>query len=339
VVVRRLACTVPASHRERRLDAFVLEWLGRDLAQSLSRSAVRKLIVAGAIRVDGRIARRAGIPLSPTQCLEALVDLARLGVAPGAQQMEVTAADVLYEDEDLLGVAKPPGLPTHATADVRRADLFTQVRRLLAQRSGADAALPYLGLHHRLDVDTSGVVLFTKSERANRDLARQFAGRGVEKVYHALVVKPPRGSRRARRGTGPALRQPPRVPCAWHVENRLAPTGAGRRACVKQVTQGGQEAATSFVLLDALPAAWLVEARPETGRKHQVRAHLAGGGTPILGDVRYGGPEQAGACHLPRAMLHARSLSLSHPVTGAPLVIEAPYPPDFDQALRCLRRA
>jgi 23S rRNA-/tRNA-specific pseudouridylate synthase len=95
---------------------------------------------------------------------------------------------------------------------------------------------------------------------------------------------------------------------------------------------------TAFQILDDLGPALLVEARPETGRKHQIRAHLSGTGMPILGDRRYGGPVLVGDCMAPRVMLHALRLSLRHPVTGEPLDLTCPYPVDFAALLLCLRR-
>jgi RluA family pseudouridine synthase len=253
------------------------------------------------------------------------VDLARLGPASTGRRVETPRAPaVLYEDADLIAVAKPAGLPAHATADRSRDDLFSAVRRLLAARAShsGDAPLPYLGLHHRLDVDTSGVVLFSRQPRANAALGAQFAERTVEKVYHAIVHRP---------------RRP--LVARWRVEGRLAMEGTGRRARMAAVDQGGAAAATRFALLKTWDDALLVEARPETGRKHQVRAHLAGRQMPILGDTRYGGPDHASGAPVPRVMLHAARLAFTHPITAQPVTIECPYPEDFADLLRRLARA
>jgi RluA family pseudouridine synthase len=275
-MIRRYAHTVASDRAGTRLDALVAAWLSDELAQPLSKAAVRKLIVAGAIRLDGRVARvpAAVVPVGST--LRAAIDVSRLN--PPRSEAAPASVTVLYEDEVLIAVDKPAGVPTHATADRARADLVTLVQTMLAARSSADAARPpYLGVHHRLDVDTSGVVLFTKAERANQGLAQQFGHREIDKLYHAIVVRP--------RG---------RVPRAWRIENQLAPSGAGRHARMASVDAGGVSAVTDFELLDLLPVALLVEAHPRTGRKHQIRAHLAGWGAPILGDGRYGGPPLAG---------------------------------------------
>ncbi|MGE5361624.1 MAG: RluA family pseudouridine synthase [Bacteroidales bacterium] len=327
--LRRFARTVSAQQHGQRLDAVVLEWLTRELGSSLSKAAVRKLVMVGAIQVNGRMTRRAGELLRAGSHLEARVQLESVGRGrfPAAQPADggdaaTVPLAVLYEDDDLVAIAKPPGLAVHATADASRADLFSVVRRLLAARSASGQradGLPYLGLHHRLDAGTSGVILFTKREAANSGLARQFAEGTVEKVYHALVV--PR--------RGPAAQ-------TWRVDNRLAPNGHGRRSRMEPVQSGGVRAVTSFRIARRNDRAWLVEAMPETGRKHQIRAHLAGGGTPILGDARYGGPTRLAGCAFARVMLHAFRLTLAHPVTGIPLAITAPYSPDFADAVACL---
>jgi 23S rRNA-/tRNA-specific pseudouridylate synthase len=101
----------------------------------------------------------------------------------------------------------------------------------------------------------------------------------------------------------------------------------------------GALATTDFTILERVGEAVLVEARPGTGRKHQIRAHLAGSRAPILGDSRYGGPMQSGRCRAGRVMLHAARLSLRHPVTDVPLTITCPYPADFEELLACLRRS
>jgi RluA family pseudouridine synthase len=319
-----VAHTVSQSEDGQRLDASVAAWLADALGYPLSKSVVRKTIMAGAVRLNGLPVRRPGLVLRADMKLDVRIDAARLppfGDRHAGGDPEPPA--VLYEDDDLVAVAKPPGLVMHATADPHRRDLFSAVRRSLALRPAearSTAGLPYLGLHHRLDVDTSGIVLFTKRERSNGPLAAQFQHGEVKKVYHAIVCQP----RHA-------------LADAWRIENRLATSGGGRRARMRAARTGGVRAATGFVVLDRLAAALLVEARPETGRKHQIRAHLSDAGMPILGDSRYGGPRHVGPCTASRVMLHASRLSLRHPVTGLPLDLTCPYPPDFAALLDCLR--
>jgi RluA family pseudouridine synthase len=305
--LRRLSLTTTREHEGRRLDALLLAWLGEALARPLSRSAVRRLVMAGAVRVQGRPLRRPGLAVRAGQRIAVVVDLQRL--VPAAAP-EASSLKVLYADEVLLAVDKPPGLPTHATADPSRPNLVGLVKARLARPGSPE---PYLAVHHRLDRDVSGVVLFATRPAANPGLSRAFMGRDVEKVYHALTVRP--GSD---------------VPETWTVRDRLAPAGKRR---VVRAAEEGHEAETRFRLLERHSRGLLVEALPLTGRKHQIRAHLALRGLPILGDVTYGAPRGSA----PRVMLHAIRLALPHPTTGAPLVIASPYPPDFRDALLSLR--
>jgi 23S rRNA-/tRNA-specific pseudouridylate synthase len=191
----------------------------------------------------------------------------------------------------------------------------------LSRRSGEGE--PYLAVHQRLDAGTSGVALFVLSPEANAGLARALAERRVTKTYHALAGRPRR------------LERP-----AWTIDAPLALEGSGRRARMVP-SDRGRASSTDVRVLRRLRAALLIEARPRTGRRHQIRAHLAAAGLPLLGDVRYGGAAQLGRLRVPRPMLHALRLELAHPVTSAPLVVECPYPRDFQQLLAALaeRRA
>jgi RluA family pseudouridine synthase len=229
------------------------------------------------------------------------------GVA-GDRPVRIEARDVLYEDASLIAVDKPPGIPTQPTLDPARPSLYLLVRGLLEGRGGAAAGSAYLGIHQRLDRDTSGVVLFTKSADANPGVAALFAARRVEKTYHALVARPPR--------------LPPR---SWCIEGRLDP--GGRRGRPRVVASGGLAARTDFLVARVLARGLLVEARPLTGRKHQIRVQLAAAGLPILGDPLHGGPSAAGRA--PRLMLHAARLAFRHPASGTPVVVESPWPEDF----------
>jgi len=306
----------------QRLDDAVAEHLARALGRAPSRALVRRLIMAGAARVDGRPVRRPGMLLAPTARLELALDPARLARHETRRHASahLDASSVLFDDGCLLAVAKPPGIPIHPTADPARDDFFSAVRRWLAtERPGLRAAadgLPYLALHHRLDVETSGAVLFNTDPSVNARLTELFAAREIEKVYHALTGPP----------AGPA-------PDTWRMESRLAPVGSGRHARVRSVRTGGQEAATSFTVLRRGALGLLVEARPATGRKHQIRAHLAESRLSILGDTRYGGRRLVAGIEVPRVMLHAARLSLPHPASGRTITIECPHPPDFAEVL------
>lgn len=209
------------------------------------------------------------------------------------------APPFLYEDEHLLVVDKPAGIASVPSPGVRGASLAEQVARV---RPGARPA-------HRLDLETSGAILFARSERVLEALIELFRERRVEKRYLALV-----------RGT-------PRPP---EGEVRLPIARADKRAVV---AARGQPALTRYRVLRQLGAASLVEARPETGRYNQVRLHLAAIGHPLLGDRKYG-LGRGDPVRLRRTALHAAGLRLPHPVQrGRVVEVESPLAADLEEAL------
>ena len=307
----------------QRLDNVLNRWLPEAIGRPVSRSAVRRLVLAGEVVVGDRPVRRPGFLLAAGVRITAYVDPARITAAPDAEPAPEGLLDVLWEDEALIAVSKPAGLMVHRAADATRGDLFSLVQRLLGNRAGSTrpgGEPPYLALHHRLDRDTSGIVLFAKAREANGGLARQFGARTVRKTYLALAA---------------AARRPP-GPEEWVVRNRLASIGTGRSSRMAAVPEGGEEAVTAFRILSWRGSAGLVAAHPVTGRKHQIRAHLAGCGLPIAGDGRYGGPTEIDRVPVGRTMLHAGRLELDHPVTGVPLAITCELPEDFGGLLRAL---
>lgn len=292
-----------------RLCDVLARWLGEALSRPVPMARVRALVSAGAVRVNGEVSRAAGRPLRAGQLVEALVrpDLLLPRAAVSDRPFKLTPRAILFRDDVLLAVDKPPGLPTHATADPSRPCLVGHVERYLRETGGR----AYVAVHQRLDRDTSGVVLFATDPRANEGLARAFAGREVAKTYLALTARPR-----------------PLPPRRFRVSAALgAPGRDGARGAVID-GEGAKAAETDVVVREVFADALLVEARPLTGRKHQVRAHLAHAGMPILGDATYG---EAGG-RAPRLMLHAWRLRLPHPLTGAPLAIESPVPGDLEAA-------
>lgn len=206
---------------------------------------------------------------------------------------------ILFEDEYFLAVDKPAGLPSQATLDPKRPHLFGELRR----------TYPGLALHHRLDRDTSGVMLFAKIKEANIPLAEMFEKHHIQKTYRCLCA----------RKAGPAQ---------FRVENYLAPFSRSRKERQRMilVQSGGQRAETEFQVLETYSQGSLVEARPLTGRMHQIRVHLSSRGMGIFGDDLYASPKTPAA---PRLMLHAFSLEFVHPFSRQNTRIEAPLPKDF----------
>ncbi len=218
---------------------------------------------------------------------------------------------VLWSDPELLVIDKPAGLATLPEGWEPEAP---HVKGLLEPRFGP------LWIVHRLDKGTSGVLLLGRSAAAHRALNGQFESRQVEKVYHALVAGSP----------------------AWQEQTVSLPlrAGVGRRKRTAVDHRQGKPAETALRVLERFGEASRVEARPRTGRTHQIRAHLWALGHPILGDRLYTLPEEAGAPPLSpgRLALHACALTLLHPLSGERLAFEAPYPPEFSAALERLRQ-
>jgi 23S rRNA pseudouridine1911/1915/1917 synthase len=288
--LKRLSLVVAPADAGERLDRFIAARGG------VSRGLARRALDAGGVFLDGRRCKVSGRLLHPGQ--EVVVNLEEGGrAAPGPVALE--RSRLVYADQELVAVDKPAGVPSQPTLTSDQGTLPDLVARLL----GAPVTLV-----HRLDRDTSGVTVLARSAAAAAALAEAFRTGTPEKTYLALCARspaPPDGRIDAPLGKDPA------------------------RAGLRRVDRGGDAAATRYRTLRHGPLAALVEARPETGRTHQIRVHLAHLGAPLLGDPRYGGPRRVGEVAIPRVMLHARRLEIDHPTTGARLVLEAPVPEDF----------
>jgi 23S rRNA pseudouridine1911/1915/1917 synthase len=288
--VKRLSLAVAPADTGERLDRFIAARGG------ISRGEARRALDAGGVFVEGARCKIAARKVWAGQ--QVVVNLEE-----GGRQAGTTGAldrtRLLYADDDLVAVDKPAGVPAQPTLTTDRGTLPELVGGLLGS--------PVL-LVHRLDRETSGVTVLARTKVAAATLAEAFRAGGPEKTYLALTARapaPPEGRLDAPLGKDPA------------------------RAGLRRVDPRGDAAATAYRTLRQGPLAALVEARPETGRTHQIRVHLAHLGAPLLGDPRYGGPRRIGELSVPRVMLHARRLEIRHPTTGANMVLEAPVPEDF----------
>lgn len=311
-------------HSNRRLDQVLAEWLPLVLKQSLSKGKVRKLIVAGAVYLNGKRVRIASKELMPYAKIEVYIDLQRLNSDSTIHDsvFRMTEDKILYEDEYLIAVNKPPGLPTQPTVDEARENLFAIVKKYLVDRAGGSPSQSYLGLHHRLDRDTSGVILFTKSLEANPGIAAVFANHLAVKTYQALAYVD-------------TFREAPRN---WTVKNYLGRSKiGGKKAKYCSVRSGGDFAHTDFRLLEQWERGLWLEARPLTGRTHQIRIHLSENKMPIVGDLTYGGRVQIENITIPRLMLHAANLTFPHPILKNSVSIESELPGDFSRCLKALQ--
>jgi len=280
-----------------RLDLFLVQKL-----PELSRSFIQKLIEDGHIKLNGKLAR-AGIRLKEGDTVSVVIPPPE----PAALEAENIPLDIIYEDADLLVVNKPAGMTTHPAPGNPAHTLVNAVLSHLPSLPESDnPARP--GIVHRLDKDTSGLILIAKTRGALANLSAQFKSREVKKAYVALVkgrVTPKSGVIDAPIGRDRAHRQK------------------------MSVTDSGRPARTAYTVLRYFEDYTLVEARPETGRTHQIRVHFASVGRPIVGDATYGAKSEL----VGRQFLHAQKLSFKLPSTGKLTEFTALLPLDLQAAL------
>jgi len=275
-----------------------------------SRSAAARLIDARQVTVDGE-ARPKRHRLKAGE--RVVVEVAHTD--PSAEDLEAGAGvpyAIAYEDEHLIVVDKPAGVVVHPAPGHPTGTLAQALGRRAA--GGAEAWRP--GIVHRLDRDTSGLLVVAKSERVHRTLQEAIRERSVHREYIALID----GHPASRSGT---------------IDAAIGRDRA-RRTIVSTRTDRPRGARTHFRELEALPRSTLVEARLETGRTHQVRAHFAAIGHPVVGDAAYGG-EARDRLGLARQFLHSARLAFSHPATGAAVERHSPLPADLSAALTAAR--
>jgi 23S rRNA pseudouridine1911/1915/1917 synthase len=295
-----------------RLDA----WL-RTQIPTLSRGAIQRLIEEGHIRVNGKTVKPTHKPRAGDR-----VDVEVPEPKAAQAQPEAIPLDILYEDEVLLVLNKPPGLVVHPASGH---ETRTLVNALLHHCHGSLSGIGGVarpGIVHRLDKDTSGCLVVAKNDDAHLALSAQFATRKIEKIYHAIVC----GEMARERGEI-------RAAIARHPSHRK---------CMTVDEEFGREAHTSYRVLERLRAATLAEALLHTGRTHQIRVHFKFLGYPLVGDATYGHRqnerlEEQTHYVAPRQMLHAYRLAFIHPRTGRRVHFEAPQPDDFRDALAALK--
>jgi 23S rRNA pseudouridine1911/1915/1917 synthase len=294
---------VPPKANGERLD----RWLSAQLPE-LSRSRVQKLIREGHVRIDGQTVTKPHMPLRAGSHIE-------LEIPPDAGPdlvPEPMDLEILYEDDDLVVVNKPSGVVVYPAAGHTRGTL---VQGLLHSRKLSSVGAPRRpGVVHRLDKETSGAIVFAKTDLAHYELIQQFKARQVKKIYLALVhglVTEDVGRIEAAIGRDPRHRE-------WMTVR----------------THSGKAALTEFHVLACFPdeERTLLWVRPHTGRTHQIRVHLSAIGHPIVGDPVYGPKSRPKGAK--RLMLHAWGLRFIHPRTGEWIEVTAPPPPEFQPYLK-----
>jgi 23S rRNA pseudouridine1911/1915/1917 synthase len=300
-------CLVLADEAGQRLDHY----LARKYPDQ-SRSFLHKLIGTANVLVDGQTVK-AGYRLRTSNTVTIFFP----PPSPSVLTPEKIDLSVLFEDEHLLVINKPPGLVVHPASGHRNGTLVHGLLYRCQNLPTIDGGRP--GIVHRLDKDTTGVMLVAKTEQAMRGLMADFKDRKIQKKYHALLLRCPR-------------EQDGRIvaPIGRHPVDR-------KKMAIQSVH--GRYAATIWHVMERFANGWcLAEIGIETGRTHQIRVHMASVKTPVAGDLLYGGAVDRNAIVKPsRQMLHASTLRLNHPFSGQELFFTAPLWEDMQSMLDILR--
>src|SRR6201996_3936709 len=313
-------------HAGWRLDRFLAAAL-----PDFSRSRLQQLLEEGAVSLGARTIKDANHRVKPDEVY--IVDVPDpIAAEPQGEDIPLT---VVYEDKDLIVIDKPAGLVVHPAAGNLDGTL---VNALIAHCGPGNLAIggeARPGIVHRLDKDTSGLLVAAKTERAMASLAKQFANHTIERAYNALVWGSPRQA-------------------SGRIESQIGRSPFDRKR-MTVLRGGGKEARTRYQVLEKFgaaerPFASLIECRLETGRTHQIRVHLTHLGHPLIGDPQYGRGRTAPrgksdaelrafavAAEFPRQALHAFVLGFQHPSLHKPLRFEAPWPADFAGLVTALR--
>jgi 23S rRNA pseudouridine1911/1915/1917 synthase len=303
-----------------RLDA----WLAGAI-DDLGRNRAKKLIVEGRVAIGGRTIVEPKRPVKPGECVT--IDLPPL--QPATPMAEAIPLTIVHEDDDLIVIDKPPGLVVHPAAGHQGGTLVNALIAHCGKSLSGIGGVARPGIVHRLDKDTSGLMVVAKTDRAHRGLAAQFADHGrdgpLERAYLALLWGVPERAQ----GT---------------VDLPLARSERNREK-IAVTRSGGRHALTHYTVRERFgpperPLAALVDCVLETGRTHQIRVHMAAIGHPLVGDRSYGAgfatkvallpePARSLASAFPRQALHARLLGFEHPLTGAEMRFESPPPDDL----------
>ncbi len=290
-----------ADRTGERLDVFLAR-----LARDLSRSQARRLIDDGLVTVDGRRERPSHRLVTGARVAATLPPVEEAGLEP-----ERIPLAIIYQDEDIIVVDKPAGLTVHPAPGHPRGTLVNALLTLVPELAASrDRVRP--GIVHRLDKDTSGLLVVARNERARSGLTRQLKEREVRKTYLALV----RGIPQPAQGTIEA-------PIGRHPRNRKK----------MAVVAGGREAETKYRVREELGSFALLEVEPVTGRTHQIRVHLAAIGHAVVGDAVYGKRSSL----VERQFLHAWRLAFTLPSSGRLVEFESPLPAELRAALGKIR--
>lgn len=295
---------VDSINEEKRLDSYL-----SDVLMEMSRSFIQKLIEKGTVKINGEIVRIKKYKVKENDEIEIEV--------PAPERLKIEAEnipiEIVYEDDDLLVVNKPQGMVVHPAPGNYNGTLVNSIMYHCKNLSSINGVIRP-GIVHRIDKDTSGLLIVAKNDKAHRSLAQQFKEHSINRKYIALVY----GNIKEEKGTiqGPIGRHP---------NNRLK---------MAVVERNGKDAITHFSVLKRFRGYTLIEAKLETGRTHQIRVHMTHINYPLVGDPVYGQKKEK--FNLKGQMLHAKTLGFMHPTKGIFMEFQADLPDHFIKIIKIL---
>lgn len=308
---------IKSTSGSERLDSFVVAELEKE-GRSTTRSQLQNLIKRGQVTVDGVVVQKPGITLREGNCVSGVLSEDReFNIAPYDAPLTV-----LFEDEHLIVVDKPADLVVHPGAGNRDKTLVNVLAHHFGKTVGEFPEPFRPGIVHRLDKDTSGVLVVARTVGVQASLQEQFSNRTVRRNYLALVMTTPRAAREVQRSSSGVIRT-------------MITRDEKQRERMKVSEDKGRSAVTHWAVEENFAYGVLLRLKLETGRTHQIRVHMQHIGSPIVGDQVYGGPDilprelELLSARFGRQALHAVTLGFEHPVTGESLFFESPVPEDM----------
>lgn len=296
------------------INQFLQEKLKNQFEQEISNSKIRRLIASGQVYVDGKQCRIPSFSLRQGNLVTVNIDTEKLMYEKQPEDIDftLTEKDVLFEDDFIIVVNKPAFLPTEQTIVGNRKNLHDCVVDYLWKKNPSLRNPPYVGIMHRLDRETSGVILFTKSRQANKGIFSQFENHTETKKYVALVE--------TSKVENSTLKKNQNVTVEKYMA-RVSPKSSGcKMGIVSASYKDAQISKTVFSILKTSPDKTYVLAELFTGRTHQIRLHLSSLNVPIIGDVTYGGKRDS------RIFLHCCQLDFIHPISNQKISCKAEVP-------------
>lgn len=322
---KNLSLRVESVNPKTRLDIYLANQALEDFP-TLSRSQVQNLIRSGQVKVDQRTITKPGFELKPGMSID-------LQLAPADEHIKATdlPLDIIHEDPHLLVINKPAGISMHPGAGRKDSTLLNACLKYVNDRIDAFPSGARPGIVHRLDKDTTGLIVFARTANAHVALAKQFSDRTIQRAYQVLVATTPRARRLVQRQDSGTI-------------ETLIGRNPNDRKQQTVVEQGGKQAITHWKIIERFHYGCLLDIKLATGRTHQIRVHMQYIDSPVVGDRTYGKVDflptdlQRYVTQFGRQALHAYRLGFVHPATQQAVTYQVPLPADMQQLIAEFRK-